>query len=121
MKTCFQNTMLVLVALFLVIGTASTSFATVDCASAKVLMVGPAPGYGGDDSAGIKVKLRNDAGNDRGDWAMDTTRFFFLTNDLGDRGMATLLTALSLPKNVWVRIGGNAEVGSLISIIYLTD
>lgn len=122
MKRIGKLSGIALLAVVMIFGLTSMAFAYADCSSAKVTMVGAAPGYGGAGSAGIKVMLKNMTGHTVGtDWANGTLRMFFLTTDLGDQGLATLLTAMSLGKNVWVRIGGNAEPASLISIIYLSD
>jgi len=48
-------------------------------------------------------------------------RQFYLSSTLGNQGLATLLTAYSLGKTVWVRIAGDGSSGSLISIIYIND
>jgi len=49
------------------------------------------------------------------------TRLFYLSSTLGNQGYATLLTAYSLGKTVWVRIAGTGEPGSLVQIIYIND
>ena len=110
------------VSMMVVTGLATSCFATADCSSAQVMMIGTNPGAGGVGSSGIKVSLKNLSGHTVGtDWLINTNRMFFLTTDLGDQGLATLLTAMSLNKPVWVRIAGNAEPASLISIIYLSN
>lgn len=48
-------------------------------------------------------------------------RQFYLSAGLGNRGLATLLTAYSLQKTVWVRIEDPGDPGSLISVIYIND
>jgi hypothetical protein len=50
------------------------------------------------------------------DWT--GTRMFYLSDDLGTPGLATILTALSLEKTVWVRSSSSAA-GGIISIIYV--
>jgi len=45
---------------------------------------------------------------------------FYLSQDLGDAGLATLLTAYSLGKTVWVRTLG-VTTGSIITVVYLND
>ena len=55
----------------------------------------------------------------------ETSRMFYLSADLGDGGLATLLTAFSLEKPIWVRIGPSAEAsadpGSIITVIYVNQ
>ena len=48
-------------------------------------------------------------------------RIFFLHPDLGNAGYATLLTAYSLGKTVWVRIADPGTSGSLITVIAIND
>ena len=121
MKKLSHLSVVAVVSLLLIFGITSVSFADPgDCSSAEIMMIGSAPGYGGAGSDGIKVSLKNKSGHTVGtDWNNNTERMFFLTDDLGDRGLAILLTAMSLDKPVWVRIAGNAEVNSLISVIFL--
>ena len=48
------------------------------------------------------------------------TRMFYLSYDLGQAGLATILTAMSLEKTVWVRISTpDNSAGGIISIIYV--
>jgi hypothetical protein len=42
-----------------------------------------------------------------------------LSSELGNQGLAVLLTAYSLGETVWVRIAGDASSGSLITIIFM--
>jgi hypothetical protein len=55
------------------------------------------------------------------DWS--TTRMFYLSEDLGTAGLATILTAMSLEKTILVRIGAtaaaSASAGSIITVIYV--
>jgi len=120
MKGLVQIGMIVSLAIFMVYGLATSSMAA-DCSKAEVYMIGANPGSGGTGSAGIKVALINRSGATVGtDWTNNSKRMFYLTQDLGDQGLATLLTAMSLNKPVWVRIVGDAPVNSLISIVYLS-
>ncbi len=122
MKRIGKLSGIALLAVVMIFSLTSMAFASADCSSAQVTMVGAAPGLGGAGSSGVKVMLKNMTGHTVGtDWANGTVRMFFLTTDLGDQGLATLLTAMSLNKNVWVRIAGNAEPASLISIVYLSN
>jgi|GEM_PF-2867045 hypothetical protein len=78
--------------------------------------VGVSPGAGGTASSGYMVQL-DDTGSPE---AWPGTVQFYLSKDAGDSALATLLTAYSLGKTVWVRTLGTAP-GSLISIIYMND
>lgn len=50
------------------------------------------------------------------------TRFFFLSTTLGNEGLATALTAVSLEKTVFIRTtSSNLEQGSIISIIIVNN
>jgi len=88
--------------------------ATVDVSSAQIVRSGYYPGAAG---CGYMVKLVDQAGSP----AWSGGRQFYLSSNLGNTGVATLLTAYSLGKTVWVRIAGAAEAGSLITIIYIND
>jgi len=46
------------------------------------------------------------------------TSYLFLSSDLGNQGLAVLLTVYSLGETVRVRIAGDASSGSLIKIIF---
>jgi hypothetical protein len=46
-------------------------------------------------------------------------RQFYLSSELGNQGLAVLLTAYSLGETVWVRIAGDASSGSLVKIIFV--
>ncbi len=105
--------MLIMGALSLVI-VPGIANATVDVRSAKIIKAGYYPGA---PESGIMVQLADQAGSPA--WA--GTRQFYLSEDLGNKGFATLLSAFSLGKTVWVRIAGSAEPGSLISIIYVNE
>jgi len=53
-----------------------------------------------------------------GTWAVNTDRMFYLHDSILDRGLATLLTAKAIQRNVWVRLV-NYTAGSLITIVYV--
>jgi hypothetical protein len=48
-------------------------------------------------------------------------RQFYLHPDLGNAGYATLLTAYTLGKTVWVRIADPGTGGSLILVVLIND
>lgn len=86
----------------------------VDIASAKITRVGVNPDSG--PASGYFVQLDDQAAT--GAWV--GTRAFYLSTELGDSGLATLLTAYSLGKTVWVRILA-VDPGSIITILYMND
>ena len=45
---------------------------------------------------------------------------FFLSDDMGDAGLATALTAMSLGKNVWARTTTDVA-GGLVTVMYLAE
>ena len=85
--------------------------ATVDSAKSKIMRVGSDPRF-----EGAMVQL-----DDLNDTNWTGIRQFYLSSTLGNQGLATLLTAYSLGKTVWVRIPGDGAAGSLIQIIYMND
>ncbi|CAK8723794.1 hypothetical protein H206_02389 [Candidatus Electrothrix aarhusensis] len=116
-----KKTIILFSAILMAITMSGMAYAVADVSSAEVMMIGTNPGAGGDGASSIKIQLKNISGGMVGtDWADQTTRFFFLTTEQGDTGMATLLTALSLDKPVWARLAGAAENNSLCQIIYLS-
>jgi hypothetical protein len=70
------------------------------------------------ESSGAVVFL-----DDSEDIAFTGMRMYYLSTDLGNQGLATFLTAFSMDKKVWVRIGGStgapADNGSLINVVYI--
>ena len=89
-----------------------------DCNAASVEMIGPMV-LGLDGS--VVATLLNKSGITVGtSWAANTTRQFFLHPSILNQGLATLLTAYSLNKNVWVRLADTAESNSYITVIYIS-
>ena len=113
MKRLSIYSILIMMALSL-INLPSIANATVDVASAQIVKTGLYPGAAG---SGFVVQLIDKSANP----AWSGARQFYLSTELGNEGYAVLLTAYSMGKTVWVRIAGNAEPGSLISIIYIND
>jgi hypothetical protein len=97
------------------VGFTGTAHAVVDVAVAKIERIGPDPRFTNASSSGVMVQLTDTSANP----AWPGVRQFYLSAELGNTGVATLLTAFSLGEFVWVRIGGAAESGSLISIIFV--
>ena len=85
--------------------------ATVDAADTQVTRVGADPRF-----EGAMVQL-----DDLTDTKWTGIRQFYLSSNLGNQGLATLLTAYSMNKTLWVRIAGDGSAGSLIEIIFIND
>ena len=105
--------MLPVIFFFLVVVSASNLYAA-DCSSATIKRVGNNPSS---SAAASPYMTQLDCADDA-TWPGTLT--LYLSNDLGDSGLATLLTAYSLGKTVWVRTLGTTP-GSIISIIYIND
>ncbi len=84
--------------------------ADVDVFTAKIIRVGIDPRF-----EGPMVQLEDVGGSP----AWTGVRQFYLSSILGNGGLATMLTAFSLGENVFVRIAGTAESGSLVTIIFV--
>jgi len=84
------------------------AIADVDVLSCSITRVGTDPRFGS------FVQL-----DDQSDVNWIGSRAFYLSSDLGNQGLAVLLTAYSLGETVLVRIAGDASPGSLITIIYI--
>lgn len=87
-----------------------------DCTSASVELLGPML-LGAEGS--VVATLRNNSGIPVGSWQPNTTRQFFLHPTILNQGLATLLTAYSMDKTVWVRLVGTAENSSYITVLYI--
>jgi len=84
--------------------------ADVDVPAGRVTLIGIDPRF-----EGPMVMLEDTTG------ALWTgSQQYYLSAQLGNAGLATLLTAVALGQNVFVRIAGTAEPGSLITIIFLS-
>ena len=88
-----------------------------DCSAASIIMVGPTPAAANN----VAVFLQNKTSASVGTWAIGEVRMFQLYGPISNQGLATVLTAFSMGKNVFVRVeDANATPGSLISYIYLS-
>ena len=88
-----------------------------DCSAASVIMVGPTPAA----TNNVAVFLQNKTSAAVGTWLVNEVRMFQLYGPISNQGLATVLTAFSMGKNVFVRVeDANATAGSLISYIYLS-
>lgn len=87
--------------------------ADVDVATAKIEMIGT---YYPNETRGAMVMLTDLSSVPK--WTGN--RQFFLSHAImGNQGLATMLTAFSMGKTVWVRIAGDGEPLSLIIVIYV--
>ncbi len=84
--------------------------ADVDVFTAKIIRVGIDPRF-----EGPMVQLEDVGASP----VWTGVRQFYLSEILGNGGLATMLTAFSLGENVFVRIAGTAEPGSLVTIIFV--
>ena len=106
-----------LMGLVMVMAVCSFAFsasATVDCASMKIVMVSA------DATAGGNMWLRNDSGAACGAIAAGAEFYGILNPAEVDKLLATALTAVSLGKNVWVRLEGDVA-GSYVSILSIDN
>lgn len=97
----------------LVSSLATTSMAYVDCSRAEVLKVGTSAGLAASNITGsstVQVKCLSDTS-----WG---TKEFYPVTAISDEVMAASLTALSLDKTVYIRVGA-ATTGSLLTIMYV--
>ncbi|WP_319549703.1 hypothetical protein [Desulfogranum marinum] len=91
----------------------NTSYA-VDCARATIKKVGTNPTL----NTGASPYMVQLSCSKESAWEGIST--FYLSTDLGDSGLATLLTAYSMNKTLWVRALGSKS-GSIITVIYMND
>jgi hypothetical protein len=109
-KKIYRGTrlMVMVVAFWAVLSPAA--YADIDVRFARIVRLGIDPRF-----EGAMVQLEDTAASPK--WT--GVRQFYLSSTLGNQGLATMLTAFSLDENVWVRIAGTGEPGSLIMIIFV--
>lgn len=90
----------------------SAAQADIDITSAKVVRLGPDPRLAPNSNM---VQLVDESAVPK----FTGVRQYYLSATLGNAGLATMLTALSLGQNVFVRVAGTGADGSLITIIFL--
>ena len=100
--------MMVLASMFVIMPATANALDVADCTIARI---GIDPRF-----EGPPVQLIDNSG---ANWT--GARQFYLSSTLGNQGLATLLTAYSLTKTVWVRIAGDGSAGSLIEILFIND
>lgn len=106
--------LIILAIIGLVIFNGESDAYAIDCSSAQVVLAGPA--YAG--TSKVSVTLKNTSSAAIGTWAVNTNRTFYLHDSILDRGLATLLTAKAIQRDVWVRLV-NYTAGSLITVVYV--
>ena len=88
--------------------------ADIDVGTARIERLGFDPRFTS-TSSGFMVQLSDIGTNPQ----FAGVRQFYLSTQLGNTGVATLLTAYSLGQTVWVRIAGTGASGSLITILFV--
>lgn len=103
------------IGIFLLLGmTSGTAFAAATCDQTTIQGIGMYPALATADASMYRIWLS--CGDAAPDWP--GTRTFLLSKSLGDAGYATILTAKSLGKTLFVYAGGTAT-NSLIFNIYM--
>lgn len=88
-----------------------------DCSTAVVDKVGPVLLSG---KASVVLTLINTSGGTVGTWLNNTRRQFYLHDTILNQGLATVLTAYSMNRTIWLRTGDvDAAAGSLVTIVYI--
>ncbi len=83
--------------------------ADVDVSNCIIAKIGADPRF-----EGPPVQL-----DDTSDANWTGNRQFYLSQELGNQGLAVLLTAYAMGETVWVRIAGDGESGSLVTVIFV--
>ena len=100
----------------MIVGASVTVASAADCASASVTTIGVLPSL---ESATASKYIGTFTCHDATPaWAGDQQ--YVLSVDLGDSGYATLLTAASLGKTVYIRVS-SPSWRSLATLLYLND
>ena len=84
-----------------------------DCKQCTITRLGMFPGQFG-TTDGFLVQVEDAAG----EWSGPRT--FYLNDTLGKAGWATVLTAYSMGKTLWLRLV-DTKAGSLITIVHIND
>jgi hypothetical protein len=111
-----KKIMMLPVALFFLIVISANNIYAADCAFATIKRVGSNPTSS--IAAGASPYVVTLDCSDDTKWSGNVA--FYLSADLGDSGLATLLTAYSLGKTIWVRTLGITP-GSIVTIVYMND
>jgi hypothetical protein len=87
------------------------AIADVDVPNCRIVKVGSDPRF-----QGPPVQLVDLSGN-----VWTGARQFYLSQELGNQGLAVVLSAYSMGETLWVRIAGNGSPGSLITIVFINQ
>ena len=110
----FFKSFLIATAIFLAFQ--GTSFASVDV-TCRITQVGEFPGIADQSLNRSSTRVMLD---DISDTFWTGGRYYYLSWDMADKGTATALSAVSLGKNVWVRLT-SANQGALVTIMFIED
>ncbi len=94
------------------IGLSAGSVFAMDCATVSITGIGTTP-Y---TDSGLFVKVKNESGVACGALANGATMQYFLDTNNTDPTYATLLTALSLQKKMYIQTSGTGTVNSLLLV-----
>lgn len=94
-----------------------SAFATQTCGSVSVQMAGTSPS----SPSGLFVKVKNETTAACGALLPGASLIYFLDVNHTDQTYATILTALSLQKKLWIQVGGTGTVNSTLFITSITN
>ena len=89
-----------------------SAFAVTNCSSVSVQMVGTSPTA----VSGLFVRVKNETTAACGALLPQSSMTYFLDTKMADQTYATVLTALSLQKKMWIQVGGTGSQNSLLLI-----
>lgn len=89
-----------------------SAFANTNCASVSIQMAGTSPS----SPSGLFVKVKNETGAACGALANGASAIYYLSTNSTDQTYATVLTALSLQKKMWIQVGGTGTANSLLYV-----
>ncbi len=92
----------------------TSAYAVVDCNGVTPVTTGTTP-YNAE--SGLFLKVRNDSGAACGALAAGAEMQYFLSADNADRTYATILTAISLNRKLFIQVGGTGTKNSLLYVV----
>lgn len=117
LKKVISFPLVVLALACMIIVFAKTDLYAADCKAASVEKVGPVLISG---KASVVLTLINKSGAYVGTWAPNTGRQFYLHDTILNQGLATVLTAYSMNRTIWLRTAtSDAAASSLVTIVYI--
>ena len=108
----FKKALFCLIGILGVAFVASSASAAQSCNNVSIVSTGTTAFT----SSGLFVKVRNDSGAACGDLGNGATLQYFVDDTNADRTYATILTALSLGKSMFIQVGGTGAANSLLSV-----